>query len=88
MKVTREYVHGYSAREGRRLVDQATTLAELLLSDTVFPAGARVLEAGCGIGAQTLTLARQGPGAEIALVDISWPSLVAACVVRRPACRT
>ena len=65
-----DYVHGYSARENQRLVDQATTLAELLLADTVYPAGARVLEAGCGVGAQTLTLARQGTGAEIVAVDV------------------
>jgi SAM-dependent methyltransferase len=73
-----DYVHGYSARESRRLVDQATTLAELLLADTVYPAGARVLEAGCGIGAQTLTLARQSPGAGIVAVDVSLASLAEA----------
>src|SRR5262245_50503191 len=70
-----DYVHGYSTRESKRLVDQATALADLLLADTVYPAGARVLEAGCGIGAQTLTLARQSPEAEIVCVDISLPSL-------------
>jgi len=73
-----DYVHGYSARESRRLVDQATTLAELLLADTAYPAGARVLEAGCGVGAQSLKLARQSPGAEIVAVDISAGSLAAA----------
>ncbi|HUI17113.1 MAG TPA: hypothetical protein VL244_05565, partial [Alphaproteobacteria bacterium] len=65
-----DYVHGYSARESERLHDQATTLAELLLSDTVFPPGARVLEAGCGTGAQTVTLARQSPAAEIVAIDL------------------
>jgi SAM-dependent methyltransferase len=73
-----DYVHGYSARESKRLVDQATTLADLLLADTVYPAGARVLEAGCGIGAQTLTLARQSPGAGIVAVDVSLASLAEA----------
>jgi cyclopropane fatty-acyl-phospholipid synthase-like methyltransferase len=47
------YVHGYDAREGARLQDQAATLAELLHGDTRYPAGHRVLEAGCGVGAQT-----------------------------------
>jgi len=73
-----DYVHGYSVRESRRLVDQATTLAGLLLADTVYPAGARVLEAGSGTGAQTLTLARQSPDAEIVSVDVSLDSLAEA----------
>jgi SAM-dependent methyltransferase len=76
--MTSDYVHGYSPRESQRLADQASTLAELLLADTVYPAGARVLEAGCGVGAQTLTLARQSPGADIVAIDISPGSLAAA----------
>jgi SAM-dependent methyltransferase len=73
-----DYVHGYSTRESQRLTDQATTLADLLLADTVYPAGARVLEAGCGTGAQTLTLARQSPGSEIVSIDVSLDSLAEA----------
>ena len=42
----RSYVHGYDPRENLRLQDQAATLAELLHSDTAYPAGSRVLEAG------------------------------------------
>ncbi len=37
-----------------------------------------MLEAGCGVGAQTVTLARNSPGARITSVDISAPSVVAA----------
>ena len=59
------YVHGYSTREQERLEDQARTLAELLHHDTAYPAGSRVLEAGCGVGAQTLRLARSSPEARI-----------------------
>ncbi len=51
------YVHGYSAGEETRLQDQATTLTGLLHADTRYPAGSRVLEAGCGVGAQTVILA-------------------------------
>ena len=54
-----EYVHGYSGHEEERLLDQASTLTGLLHHDTRYPAGARVLEAGCGVGAQTVTLAGQ-----------------------------
>jgi ubiquinone/menaquinone biosynthesis C-methylase UbiE len=69
------YVHGYDHRENLRLQDQASTLAELLHCDTSYPAGSRVLEAGCGVGAQTVTLAGKSPGALITSVDISATSL-------------
>ncbi len=69
------YVHGYSSREAERLRDQADALTELLHHDTQYPDGSRVLEAGCGVGAQTVTLARRSPGAQIIAVDRSRPSL-------------
>ena len=72
------YVHGYHAREAERLVDQATTLVPLLHADTFYPDGATVLEAGCGVGAQTVTLARNSPGARITSVDVSTTSLAEA----------
>ncbi|HOW98395.1 MAG TPA: methyltransferase domain-containing protein [Kiritimatiellia bacterium] len=76
--MTEGYVHGYDPRENVRLQDQASTLVELLHSDTRYPAGARVLEAGCGVGAQTVTLARNSPQALITSVDISATSLAEA----------
>jgi SAM-dependent methyltransferase len=72
------YVHGYSPREAERLVDQAEVLTELLHHDTCYPAGARVLEAGCGVGAQTIPLARRSPGALFTSVDTSESSLATA----------
>jgi ubiquinone/menaquinone biosynthesis C-methylase UbiE len=69
------YVHGYDHRENTRLQDQASTLVDLLHCDTLYPAGSRVLEAGCGIGAQTVTLARNSPDALIISVDISKASV-------------
>jgi SAM-dependent methyltransferase len=72
------YVHGYSARETQRLVDQATTLSDLLHGDTAYPPGSQVLEAGCGVGAQTVLLARNSPQARITAMDISPESLAAA----------
>jgi ubiquinone/menaquinone biosynthesis C-methylase UbiE len=72
------YVHGYNPRESIRLQDQASTLFELLHADTAYPARTRVLEAGCGVGAQTVTLAQHSPGALITSVDIALPSVVAA----------
>ncbi|MGE0873130.1 MAG: methyltransferase domain-containing protein [Burkholderiales bacterium] len=69
------YVHGYDSREQRRLRDQASSLVELLHWDTAYPAGSSVLEAGCGVGAQTVTLAANSPGARITSIDVSAASL-------------
>lgn len=73
-----KYVHGYNQRENIRLQDQASTLVELLHADTVYPDGCRVLEAGCGVGAQTVTLAANSPGAQITSIDISEDSVAQA----------
>ncbi len=70
-----DYVHGYSERESSRLADQANTLTNLLHSDTFYPPGSAVLEAGCGIGAQTITLAQNSPHALFTSIDISEKSL-------------
>ncbi len=72
------YVHGYDPRESERLHDQAGTLVELLHGDTSYPAGSTVLEAGCGVGAQTVTLAARSPGARVASIDVSAESVAEA----------
>ena len=72
------YVHGYHPRENERLQDQAGTLVDLLHSDTSYPSGSVVLEAGCGAGAQTVTLAQRSPGARFVSVDISADSVAEA----------
>ena len=72
------YVHGYDERAKIRLKDQADALVDLLHSDTSYPDGSRVLEAGCGVGAQTVTLAARSPGARFTSVDISADSLAEA----------
>ncbi|MGD0844094.1 MAG: methyltransferase domain-containing protein [Geobacteraceae bacterium] len=72
------YVHGYDLKENIRLQDQASTLVELLHSDTIYPSGSKILEVGCGVGAQTVTLARYSPEAQFTSIDISEESLVTA----------
>lgn len=72
------YVHGYDPRENERLQDQAGTLVDLLHSDTSYPSGSVVLEAGCGVGAQTVTLAQRSPGARFTSVDVSADSVAEA----------
>lgn len=76
--VNKKYVHGYDPIESMRLQDQASTLVDLLHADTSYPAGSMVLEAGCGVGAQTITLVRNSPNARITSIDISESSVVEA----------
>jgi SAM-dependent methyltransferase len=83
--VTTAYVHGYDERETQRLRDQAASLVDLLHHDTRYPAGSRVLEAGCGVGAQTVTLAQNSPEALITSIDVSETSLAAASAAGRAA---
>ncbi len=74
----KKYVHGYSERETQRLQEQSGILEELLHWDTAYPAASKVLEAGCGVGGQTMLLARRNPEAEFTSIDISQDSLDAA----------
>jgi len=76
--VSEAYVHGYDPRENERLEDQAGTLVDLLHTDTSYPSGSVVLEVGCGVGAQTVTLARRSPGARFISMDVSADSLAEA----------
>jgi SAM-dependent methyltransferase len=76
--MTGAYVHGYDPRENLRLQDQASTLVELLHFDTTYPAGSSVLEAGCGVGAQTVNLASNSPKAQITSIDVSGASVAEA----------
>ena len=72
------YIHGYDAGEADRLLAQARSVADLLHSDTRYPPRSRVLEVGCGTGAQTLSLARHSPEARFVSIDRSATSLALA----------
>jgi trans-aconitate methyltransferase len=72
------YVHGYHPRENKRLEDQAGTLVDLLHADTAYPGGSTVLEVGCGVGAQTVTLAPRSPAAQFISIDLSADSIAEA----------
>ena len=73
-----KYVHGYHPHEHERLRDQGSTLVEFIHGDTAYPRGSLVLEAGCGVGVQTVVLARRSPGARFVAVDYSDTSLALA----------
>ena len=72
------YIHGRSESESERLSFQASRLSDLLHLGTMYPQGSEVLEAGCGVGAQTVILAKNSPGARFTSVDISTESLLLA----------
>ena len=76
--VSEAYVHGYQAREKERLQDQAGTLVDLLHFDTSYPPRSKILEAGCGVGARTVTLAQRSPEARFTSIDVSANSVAEA----------
>ena len=70
-----KYVHGYSEREALRLNDQASTLDDIIHNDSIFPKDSFVLEAGCGVGAQTKIIATKNPNSNFISVDLSEDSI-------------
>ena len=77
-KSPQSYVHGRSDRESIRLHDQASGLGLLLHEGTRYPPGSTVLEAGCGVGAQTILLAGNSPQTQFVSIDNSPESLAKA----------
>lgn len=70
-----KYVHGYSQKEAIRLNDQANTLDNILHHDSIWKKGSIILEAGCGVGAQTKIIAPKNPGSRFISIDISDESV-------------
>lgn len=70
-----KYVHGYSERETLRLNDQAATLDDIIHNDSIFSKDSLVLEAGCGVGAQTKIIAAKNPDSNFISVDLSEDSI-------------
>ncbi|MEL6539067.1 MAG: methyltransferase domain-containing protein, partial [Bacteroidota bacterium] len=64
--------------ETKRLYAQAQTIADLLHWDSYWEAGTRVLEVGCGVGAQTRIVALQNPEVDFVSIDVSEKSLAQA----------
>jgi SAM-dependent methyltransferase len=73
-----KYVHGYSEREAKRLKDQANALDNLLHHDSTWNDGSLILEAGCGVGAQTKIIAPSNPNSKFVSIDISNESIIQA----------
>ncbi len=70
-----QYVHGYNEFETTRLNDQASTLNSILHHDSIYRRYSKVLEIGCGVGAQTEILCRNNPDIRLTSIDISAESI-------------
>ena len=68
-------MHGYTDKETRRLREQSLILESLLHDGTHYAPGSRVLEVGCGVGAQTSILLRRNPGIHLTSIDKSRESV-------------
>lgn len=63
------YLHGFSEEEQNRLYQQARFLEDKIYQRITFPKGARILEVGCGVGAQSEILLERFPTISIVGVD-------------------
>jgi ubiquinone/menaquinone biosynthesis C-methylase UbiE len=72
------YIHGFSADEQSRLVRQARMFESTLFSHIDYSGATRLLEVGCGVGAQTEILLRRFPELHVTGIDRSRAQLAAA----------
>jgi len=63
------YIHSFTPQEQQRLVDQAEFLVPWLHRHVDYTGCARVLEVGCGVGAQLRVLARRFPATRFTGLD-------------------
>jgi ubiquinone/menaquinone biosynthesis C-methylase UbiE len=72
------YLHGFTPEEQDRLSRQARFLEYKVHDQLPFRRSRRLLEVGCGVGAQTEILLRQFPELHVTGVDASEPNLAVA----------
>ena len=72
------YIHGFDPVEQKRLLDQAKYLERWVYRGIDFMSARRVLEIGCGVGAQTKILLERFPRLQIDGVDLSESQLAQA----------
>lgn len=73
-----KYLHGFTKKEQQRLVDQAEFLEPYVFQGIDLEFKKKLLEVGCGVGAQTKILLRRFPKIEITGVDLSKDQLTTA----------
>lgn len=72
------YIHSFSSEEQARLVAQAEFLEPYIFPGIAFPECTRVLEVGCGVGAELQILHRRFPEAKLTGLDCSVTQLAKA----------
>ncbi len=76
-----DYLHGYSSGEQQRLVDQSLYLEPWIYPTIDFSTAVRVVEVGCGVGAQLAILARRFPHLHLTGIDRSEAQLAKARIL-------
>lgn len=76
--MTSDYIHGYSRQEQKRLLAQAAALAPQVFTGLDLSASHRLLEIGCGVGAELAHIRSLRPGIELTGIDRSGGHLTAA----------
>lgn len=70
-KKDQSYLHGYTVKEQDRLIHQARFLEPYVYAGIDLEYNKKLLEVGCGVGAQTKILTRRFPDLKIDGVDLS-----------------
>jgi SAM-dependent methyltransferase len=76
--MAQDYIHGYSREEQRRLIEQAEVLAPNVFAGLDLTGAGRLLEIGCGVGAELAAIATRWPRPELFGLDRSAEHLAAA----------
>lgn len=69
------YLHGFDETEQARLLRQAELMEQLVYRDVGFGECTKILEVGCGVGAQTSILLRRYPRIHVTCIDASEAQL-------------
>lgn len=69
------YIHGFADGENERLVRQAEFLGRWVYRSLDFHSTQRLLEVGCGVGAQTLQIRKRWPALRVVALDQSETQL-------------
>ena len=72
------YLHGFSPVEQERLRRQARFAEHTIYQNVNFSSSKKVLEVGCGVGAQSEILLRRFPDIKLTAIDLSDKQLAAA----------
>lgn len=80
MSSSQSYIHGFSEEEQQRLIRQNEFLAPHIYSRSDFTSKRHLVEIGCGVGAQMITLLNQYPELFITGIELNAKQLVRARV--------